>query len=354
MKIFKKNFVGISLNQTGLSGDPLAFLIPYEDNAAGRQREDTVRRWLGYYSYGNQAADKKNTKIIDNEPRTGFRILDFANRNMTDNKFIRIHDPAGFELEISIDNMVALALETTIICGSINGNLIWARDGANNRLILYKSDSYKKAEKEGSKTTHEPGDVIVAQYGKKFVYMGKMYRQWVAFCGDKVRKTNDWGGRWIDVDEKFVATNDDSRAYHVYYKIEDKESKDWNRPFYVRTLTDYMKGSVELDKIKTPSYDMDTFFAIDYVRGGRGYDLTGKFGDNYEEAIKKARKKARLAGVEPGPYNTYNVESRSGLHYMERQSHIVRLKDTKFNGESISLNDAIASRDVLMELRKRK
>ena len=45
MKVFSKLFVGIK--KAYEDNPPLAFATPYEENAAGKKRQDTVMSWLG-------------------------------------------------------------------------------------------------------------------------------------------------------------------------------------------------------------------------------------------------------------------------------------------------------------------
>lgn len=188
MKIFKKSYVGINHERKDITVAPLAFLVPYEDNAAGRKRCETVNDWANntpYYLKTKKPLTAEN-RIIDNVAKSGFKVVDVASRDMTSNKFARIFDPDGFELEISIGNLIDLMLYTVVDHGVIEGELIWARDGAHNRLIPVDSDLYRNALQEGQVLNVTVGDIIIGNHGHEFIYLGTGYVQPVALCGDEV------------------------------------------------------------------------------------------------------------------------------------------------------------------------
>jgi len=63
--------------------------------------------------------------IFDNELIEGFKITDFATRYSTSNKLIRIADPRGFELEISVANLLEVIENITIVNGVLVGKFKW-------------------------------------------------------------------------------------------------------------------------------------------------------------------------------------------------------------------------------------
>ena len=64
-------------------------------------------------------------KILDNVPISGFKIAGFATRYSTANKLFKISDPRGFDLEISVANMVELLHNGTVTNGEILGDYFW-------------------------------------------------------------------------------------------------------------------------------------------------------------------------------------------------------------------------------------
>lgn len=64
-------------------------------------------------------------RVVDNVPRSGFKIVDTVTRYSTSNKLWRILDPYGFELEISTANMEEIIMGGLIDKGEIIGQCIW-------------------------------------------------------------------------------------------------------------------------------------------------------------------------------------------------------------------------------------
>ena len=78
VKVFSKLYVGINLERiSGADKIPLAFATPYEENQAGRKRQETVNSWIGgtAYDYVDGKHVKRETKnvtrIVENVPRAG-------------------------------------------------------------------------------------------------------------------------------------------------------------------------------------------------------------------------------------------------------------------------------------------
>lgn len=157
LKIFSKLFVGVKPAPVN-GGTPLAFATPYEDNAAGRKRQDTVKGWVGNKEHIWDPATRKSTireyepdlRILDNAPRSGFKVTDEVKRVYYGggNVVWRIEDPSGWEVEIQSNNLMALLQSVGVSAGGvINGDCIWARDGAHNVLIPVTSQEYIDAVK---------------------------------------------------------------------------------------------------------------------------------------------------------------------------------------------------------------
>ena len=244
MKIFNEIYVGINNKRTNDSGVPLGFMVPYEDNYAGKKRVETVNRWLrGYWYEDDKTDDENETKILKNVPMTGFKVVDFASRWSTSNKLARVYDPNGYELEISIENLIDLILNTVIENGEIKAELVWARDGANNRLIRLDSDEYKEAvrttEKSKKKVSAKPGDVVVALHNVKYVYLGKMYKQWVALCGTPYKQKHNKYSYSYKIKPEFVDTYDETKALHAYYLLDTGDG--WGKKGSIATRVRPMK-----------------------------------------------------------------------------------------------------------------
>jgi hypothetical protein len=59
-----------------------------------------------------------------------------VSRYSTSNKFFRVEDPRGFELEIDVNNLLDLIEHHTIVQGTIMEPLVWARYGGNSELLI--------------------------------------------------------------------------------------------------------------------------------------------------------------------------------------------------------------------------
>ena len=183
------HYIGIKGVGTYNDGSmPLGFLTPGGTNAAAKKRISTVDSWVGanggrhehiapdeseqflkdnpsakflrdhsdyernpHIAYLIPNEEGKHYKILDNvpnEPQLGFRITKMVSRSGSwngGNKLVRIEDPRGFELEISVDNLVKAMSTTTFTDGVCQEECVWGRDGANNVLLPVNSEPYKEA-----------------------------------------------------------------------------------------------------------------------------------------------------------------------------------------------------------------
>ena len=185
-------YIGVNLHRSSDGSKPLGFLTPGGSNAAAQKRIDTVKRWVGIDSalrYDIKPEDSEKFEIdnptavmtrdnsddvqerfrwkhyeipkvkdvdykiydnVPNEPRLGFRITQAISRGGSwsgGNKVVRIEDPRGFELEISVDNLVKIMSMTTFVSGECQEACVWGRQGSNNILLPETSKPYKEARK---------------------------------------------------------------------------------------------------------------------------------------------------------------------------------------------------------------
>ena len=191
LKIFSKLFVGLKTQvgstSTPLPQVPLGFATPFENNAAFEKRKQTVLDWsiARTFDYETQTQTDVTLKpiIIDNEPAAGFKITDDIKRTYWGggNVVWRVHDPRGFELEISSNNMMALIQTVGLAPGGlINGKCVWARDSGVNVLLHESSEEYKNAilKAEGFNRTSSKGTVgqtYVMASGEIGIFLGKYH-----------------------------------------------------------------------------------------------------------------------------------------------------------------------------------
>ena len=173
----EKQYVGISTTN-GMGKYQLAFAIPYRTKDDGtpyadvKKRMETVNDWC-------RSSNKK--EIVDNGFQTGFRIVGCVERHKTHNKWFRVEDPRGFELEISCDNLYRLMQSVTIKDGTIIDKCAWADGDAlvSEKACKEQEASIKKAEKEKPKTIsvkNAPvGSTVELASKANITYLGKMY-----------------------------------------------------------------------------------------------------------------------------------------------------------------------------------
>lgn len=153
---------------------PLGFLTPDGTDKAAMKRKATVDGW-------------RDTSIepmtFTNEPQTGFRLVDSIKRHGWNggNVVVRVEDPRGFELEISVANLLSVMESTTVINGEIQSSCLWAREGGKNILIPTDSEWYKgvlasieaaKTAKKAKKVKPQIGDVVKLRNGETRTYAG--------------------------------------------------------------------------------------------------------------------------------------------------------------------------------------
>lgn len=175
MKFFDKMYVGFKRNRY-LSSEysrVLGFVVPYGTTKAEKNRMKTVDRW----------ADKNTpSRVLDNEPIRGFKIVESVSRHSTLNKLFRIQDPRGFELEIPADNLVDVLLTTTVVKGEIIDECVWAQ---HNKLILVPIASEKYQFHLKSKTAPkleiEEGMYLISKNNitSIFRYEGCFHHTWI-------------------------------------------------------------------------------------------------------------------------------------------------------------------------------
>jgi hypothetical protein len=186
MKVFSRLYVGLQAPRDGV---PLGFATPYEENAAGRKRQETVNNWASPFiaKDGKYVREEPITKIIENDPAPGFKITDDVKRVYWGggNVVWRVEDPRGFELEIQSNNLMAIIQSAGVNEGGlIPGQCVWGRSGGDNILLHETSDEYKdavkaaetlKAPKQVGKASRRVGGLYRCVDGSIGIFMGKLH-----------------------------------------------------------------------------------------------------------------------------------------------------------------------------------
>lgn len=236
LKYFDKYYIAIA-EYTTVNGNHLAFAVPDGNDSAAKKRKQTVDNWASNASKSGQG------QVYDNKPMTGFEIVSWAGRYTTENKVARVYDPRGFELEIYIPNLLDLILNTTMVNGVIKDELVWIRDGANNRLVPSASGEFKEANTKPvkpKKLRHKPGDIVDSQ-GSKYLYLGLLDIEYIIPSGERVydeKATAEFGTTYFDrgMFSTLKQTGRPPQVHTKYYKINPEKTSvvhDGRRHVYI-------------------------------------------------------------------------------------------------------------------------
>lgn len=204
LKVYSELYVG--LRDQGKDQCQLGFATPYETNAAGRKRQETVDRWVGTKQIpvivdGQHMVDENGRpkytpadmtaykKIVKNEPREGWKVTDDIKRVYFGggNVVWRVFDPHGYELEISSANLMALIQVAGVAAGgAIPGKCVLGRDSSGINVLLHEesneykasiknAENLKKAANQISRTAKTPGKIYVLQNGSSAVFIGTVH-----------------------------------------------------------------------------------------------------------------------------------------------------------------------------------
>lgn len=171
MKYFEEYYVGFSKERYNNTEDQriLGFATPKDRTKAYEKRKNTVDSW---------SDNDIESKVIENTPQYGFKLLESFKR-YKGNKGYRLFDPRGFELEISVENMLDVILSCTIAKGLITDKMVWMRNGAQNWLVSEDNSAYKERNNLVKKTSalnigtfyvHPAVDTIYYKYLGKVHY----------------------------------------------------------------------------------------------------------------------------------------------------------------------------------------
>ena len=163
MKIVDKLYVGFQKDRYADDENQrlLGFAVPEGETATIKKRKSTVDKWR-----------QKDIPpiILENKPRYGFKIVDTVSRYSTSNKLFRVFDPAGFELEISADNLFSIINQCTISKGLIADEMIWS----GKSLVSTNSEEYKLYKNPAKAAKNDTGNWMKHLSGNIFYrYEGK-------------------------------------------------------------------------------------------------------------------------------------------------------------------------------------
>lgn len=226
MNFFDELYVGFQRDRYNTDENPrlLGFAVPYDKTKASEKRQSTVNNWR---------QKDINPRIIENKPTRGFKLLQVVSRYSTSNKLFRVLDPRGFELEISSDNLLDIALASTIVKGEIIEECVWA--SSHNGAYLMPSSDERYSFYVNKKQT---GDKVKMAEGNYYVSVRNMVSVF--------RYEGIYHHTYLDIDH--VATEGDMRridiAPHNYY----------HRPFEIDVKKYTTDVKIRMNSGKKPSY----------------------------------------------------------------------------------------------------
>ena len=176
------------------------FFIPKQINVGYQERSNTYTGKLAYIIYYDEKGKlRKETSwnswrkqdlgndIFDNDPTSGFVLNKKAGDYSTGwnhrQAYVRVHDPRGFEFEISIQNLLYILENATSTKGKgLEGDFIYGWDGTELVLIPCEAPDYKELEelnalrhagkKIGTKDM-KLGATYLTKKNEEYIYLGR-------------------------------------------------------------------------------------------------------------------------------------------------------------------------------------
>ena len=162
----------------------LAYIIYYDDK--GKLRKETS--WDGW-------RDKKIApQEFDNTPMDGFTLNRDVQRSRewfgSGRNMIRIHDPRGFEFEVTCENLIEILMHTDCLRRGLIGEFVYAWVGSELVLLPTNSEEYQAAvnytkglsKKVGAREL-VPGVSYKTKREGDIIFMGKL--KWHGYTSGK-------------------------------------------------------------------------------------------------------------------------------------------------------------------------
>lgn len=187
--------------------------IPKEIRVGFQERKDTFTGKLAYVIYvdgkgvlrkeasWNSWRDQKIEPLsFNNEPTSGFMInKNIARYNWShfssNRSYIRIHDPRGFEFEVTPENLIGILMSGNCNHRVLDGEFVYSWSGTELVLLPVNTDAYQNSLKFTKLQTEKistknlvPGLVYRNKRQEDYVYLGRF--MWYTY--DWNRKTQGY------------------------------------------------------------------------------------------------------------------------------------------------------------------
>lgn len=205
----------------------ISLFLPKRLNVGYRSRSGTYTGKLGYVTYFDEKGVLRKEKswegwrdnridntLYDNEKLSGFVINKTSGGERsgwdTRKSYIRVYDPRGFEVEITIDNLLYIIEHSTIEGKNLIGEYIYGWDGAEMVLIPVSSPEFEELERRNN-LIHTNNTVRARDLKVGATYLTKQ------------------GGEWIYLGRYDYYFNGEKRAkpYYWFYCREGKGATNW-------------------------------------------------------------------------------------------------------------------------------
>ena len=292
LKLPEKYYVGFS-RRDPTDSHVLGFATPMDNTKAFEKRKETVDRWR---------SKEQEPVEIENKPLPGYFFKAIVSRYSTSNKFFRVHDPRGFDLEISTDNMLHLLTTGIVMQGKLMGNYIWARRGAENWLLAEDSEQYRtligtapigipvtpKTSDAGKVYRDIAGSELFAFHGLKYaVCMEKRrhYSRYECFRWDYSR------GEQKQIGEDHIEASivlHTKPVYVFFNKPMSDEKEIWSPRLYRSSVKNLIEVADEFPSVppvlKEVSHDRDYAYSLRTPFHGSGHNVAVWLFDTKKEA----------------------------------------------------------------------
>lgn len=235
--------------------------IPRKIKVGFQERKDTYTGKLGYATYIDEKGELRKERsfnswrsyqiepeIFDNEPMSGFVLnkkagglvkgQPYRSRWKHRQTYIRVYDPRGFEVEISVENQLFILEHMNSIIGKgLDGELIYA--WAEKELILLPVNSVEYEEiKEASEERNE----------RKFVNANELVVGGTYFISPK--ETMVYLGLYDEYEYPVLKRNPHYYSHTVGVEKYQLVKKKKQQHYFAKTATGYAK---------THPYDLMTY-----------------------------------------------------------------------------------------------
>jgi hypothetical protein len=341
----EKLTVGIKGFKPFNTTDPeLGFMTPNTGDSAYKKRLSTVENWCRGYRGQHGATPSFNE--IDNQPITGFQILNSVSRWSNDNKVFRLKDPRGFVLEIATGNLEMILQTSNILKGGfIEDKCVWGRNGTNNILVPITADIYSKSVEFAEKKTNSlsdlvPGQLIKFNDGRTDTYLGKFTVVGTTLSDDDAyefkiqekvhafKSSNSRSIKFLKKPNNFVIVGTENNFVDAdYYRKEDGWNFSYVGNSYISNFF-MIKDGFKLNELKVEiDYNLDNNSCF--------------YHDKQSDSVYLISDKARYLSDDMSPHTRYSV-SPDNTMYKQFSEYGVNVSTNSINKMYYGYNKVVA------------